>query len=299
MPATRPARPGSNTIIHTHPTTTEGTRQVLEGLKQMDGMAYPQTRHEGPSGQRLRGALPAAPAGSTTWMRSKLFDGLFALWTGVFGLAVPVLWLCGSPRPAIRSATRLWVRGALFGLRHVVGLRHVERGREHVPDEPCLIVANHQSTWETLASLLLFPDVAIVAKQELLAIPVFGWYLRKSPMIVIDRETGPKALREMIQQSQAALAEGRSVLVFPEGTRRQVSEPVAFKRGSEFLYTKLGVPVLPMALNSGHFWGVGGGSKHAGTITVAYGEPIAPGLSGAEFTRKAEAILESGKNAAR
>ncbi|MFC4172055.1 lysophospholipid acyltransferase family protein [Microvirga sp. GCM10011540] len=209
---------------------------------------------------------------------------------------MPVLWLCGSPNSAIRSATRLWVRGALFGLKYVVGLRHIEKGRQHVPDEPCLIVANHQSTWETLASLLLFPDVAVVAKQELLAIPVFGWYLRRSPMIVIDRETGPKALREMIQQSQAALSEGRFVLVFPEGTRRQVTDKVEFKRGAELLYARLGVPVLPMALNSGHFWSPGSTCKRSGTITVTYGELIPAGLPSAEFSRKAEEILEAGKD---
>jgi 1-acyl-sn-glycerol-3-phosphate acyltransferase len=250
---------------------------------------------DGASGQRLPGPVPATPAGSSTWVRSKLFDLLFALWTGLFGLAVPVLWLCGSPRPAVRSATRLWVRGTLFGLKHVVGLRHMEHGRERVPNIPCLIVANHQSTWETLASLLLFPDVAIVAKQELLAIPVFGWYLRRSPMIVINRETGPRALREMIQQSQAALSEGRSVLIFPEGTRRLPTDPVTFKRGAELLYTKLGVPVLTMALSSGHFWSPGNSCKRKGTIMVSYGEPIPAGLSGAEFTRRAEQILEADK----
>jgi len=245
---------------------------------------------------RPRGARPPVAAGSPAWLRSKLFDVLFALWTALFGLAVPVLWLCGSPPTAIRSATRMWVRGALFGLKHVVGLRYEERGRENIPREPCLIVANHQSTWETLASLLLFPDVAIVAKQELLAIPVFGWYLRRSPMIVIDRETGPKSLREMIQQSQSALAEGRSVLVFPEGTRRLVTDRVEFKRGAELLYAKLKVPVLPMALNSGDFWSPEERCKRSGVITVSYLEPILPGLPGAAFTHRAEDALESAKN---
>lgn len=251
---------------------------------------------EGATGQSLRKAFPVAPAGSLAWTRSKLFDLLFALWTGLFGLAVPLLWLCGSPQPAVRVATRVWVRGALFGLKHVVGLRHMEHGREHIPNEPCLIVANHQSTWETLAPLLLFPDVAIVAKQELLVIPVFGWYLRRSPMIVINREAGPKALREMIQQSQAALSEGRSVLIFPEGTRRLPTDPVTFKRGSELLYAKLGVPVLTMALNSGNFWSPGDSCKRKGTIMISYGQPIPAGLSGAEFTRRAERILEADKN---
>ena len=264
----------------------------------LDSTAHAQTHtaaREGAARLRFRRLFPAGPAGSLDWIRSKLFDLFLALWTALFGLAVPLLWLAGSPKRAIRTATRLWVRGALFGLKHIVGLRHVEHGREHIPAEPCLIVANHQSTWETLASLLLFPDVAIVAKQELLAIPVFGWYLRHSPMIVIDRGTGPKALREMIQQSQAALSGGRPVLIFPEGTRRLPTDPVIFKRGAELLYAKLGVPVLTMALNSGHFWSHGDSCKRTGTIMVSYGEPIPAGLSGAEFTRRAERILEADK----
>lgn len=229
-------------------------------------------------------------------LRSKAFDVFFALWTGVFGLAIPVLYLVGLPRAAVRAATRWWVRGTLAGLQRIVGLGHVERGREHRPDVPCLIVANHQSTWETLASLVLFPEVAIVAKQELLSIPVFGWYLRHSPMIIIDRETGSKALREMIDQSKAALAQGRSVLVFPEGTRKPVTDRVEFKRGAELLYAKLGVPVLPVAVDSGRFWGIDQPHKKAGVITVSYLEPIPPGLPGAEFTRLAEQRLEAEKN---
>lgn len=272
---------------------------MLGNIEQISSAAHAQPHDSasgGPTDQSQSGAVPAAHPSSLARVRSKLFDLTFAFWTALFGLAVPILWLCGSPKPAIRAATRLWVRGALFGLEHIVGLRYVERGRQHVPKEPCLIVANHQSTWETLASLVLFPDVAIVAKQELLTIPVFGWYLRHSPMIVIDRETGPKALREMIQQSQTALSQGRSVLVFPEGTRRLVTDKVEFKRGAELLYAKLGVPVLTVALNSGRFWRPGDSCKRSGIITVTYGEPIPAGLPSAVFSRRAEAILEAGKD---
>ncbi|WP_245435658.1 lysophospholipid acyltransferase family protein [Microvirga calopogonii] len=153
--------------------------------------------------------------------------------------------------------------------------------------------ANHQSTWETLAFLVLFPDVAIVAKQELLTIPVFSWFLRKSPMILIDRESGSKAIRKMVEESQAALAQGRSVLIFPEGTRRPASEPIEFKRGVEFLYAKLGRPVLPVALNSGHLWGPSRSYKRAGSISISYLDPIPPGLSARDFTRQAEQLLEA------
>ncbi|WP_244470902.1 lysophospholipid acyltransferase family protein [Microvirga massiliensis] len=187
----------------------------------------------------------------------------------------------------------MWARGVLIELKWIVGLTHVQRGQHNIPDEPCLIIANHQSTWETLAFLVLFPDVAIVAKQELLTIPVFSWFLRKSPMILIDRESGSKAVRKMIDESRAALAQGRSVLVFPEGTRKQATTRIEFKRGVELLYTKLDTVVLPVALNSGLFWEPGRGLKCAGAISVSYLSPIEPGLPGSEFTRRAEQLLEA------
>jgi 1-acyl-sn-glycerol-3-phosphate acyltransferase len=226
-------------------------------------------------------------------IRSKLFDIFLALWTALFTPALALLWLCGSPERGVRSASRLWARGILVGLNWLVGLTYVERGHHNIPDEPCLIIANHQSTWETLAFLVLFPDVAIVAKQELLTIPVFSWFLRNSPMILIDRESGPKAVRKMVEESRAALAQGRSVLIFPEGTRKPASEPVAFKRGVELLYSKLDRVVLPVALNSGHFWGPDRPFKRSGTIAVSYLDPIRPGLPGNEFTRRAEQLLEA------
>ena len=226
-------------------------------------------------------------------LKSRLFDAFLVGWTAWFALGVLIFWLVGSPRKAIRAATRLWVRGVLFGLKHVVGLDYVEVGRDLIPAKPCLIVCNHQSTWETLAFIALFPDVAIVAKQELLRIPIIGWYLRKSPMIIIDRESGSKALMAMLNESREALADGRSVLIFPEGTRMKVSEPIRFKRGVELLYAKLGTPVLPVLVNSGKFWGPSGSSKRGGTITVSYLPLVLPGMPAKLFVREAEAQMEA------
>lgn len=228
--------------------------------------------------------------------RSLVFQILWASWTALFGLTIPVLWLGRCSPRTIRRFTRIWARGVMGLLATAVGLRHVERGLDHTPAEPCLIIVNHQSTWETLAALVLFPDVAIVAKRELLRIPVMGWYLKHSPMIVIDRDEAAKALRQMAAASRAALAEGRSVLIFPEGTRAPVGAPVRFKRGVELLYRTLAVPVLPVATNSGRFWRLGGKSKMAGAIVVSILPPIAPGLGAAEFARKAEALLQAEKS---
>jgi 1-acyl-sn-glycerol-3-phosphate acyltransferase len=176
-------------------------------------------------------------------------------------------------------ATRYWARGVLFGLKHVVGLDHVEHRREVLPDEPSLIVCNHQSTWETIAFLLLIPDVTIIAKEERIRIPVFDWYLRRSPMIVIDREAGMRAMKTMADERRAALAQGRSVLVFPESTRGSGKNQMAFKRGVGMLYARLNAPVVPVAVNSGRFWGRDQPFKRPGTIIVSYRPPIAPGLS--------------------
>ena len=224
-------------------------------------------------------------------LRSACFNAYWAAWTALFLLPLLAFAASGAPARPIRAATRLWARGILFGLRGIVGLRYVEEGRERIPAEPCLIVANHQSAWETLAFLVLVPDVAIIAKRELVAIPVVGWFLRRSPMIIIDRANGTQALRTMIEESRAAVAAGRSVLIFPEGTRSAFGAPVQFKRGAELLYGKLGLPVLPVAVNSGLYWPSGSRSR-PGTVVVSYLAPLAAGLSAAAFMEGTERAIE-------
>lgn len=229
-------------------------------------------------------------------LRSGLFNLYWAVWTALFVVPLVVLAAVGCPTKPIRAATRLWARGILFGLSRVVGLRYVEEGRGHIPDEPCLIVANHQSAWETLAFLILVPNVAIVAKRELVAIPIVGWFLRRSPMIIIDRANGTQALRVMIDESRAAVAEGRSVLMFPEGTRNGIADPVQFKRGVELLYAKLGLPVLPVAVNSGLYWPHGGSRHHPGAVTVSYLPLLPPGLSGRAFLEGTQDAIDAELN---
>lgn len=224
-------------------------------------------------------------------LRSMAFDMVLVIWTMLFSIGILWFSLVGAREPSIRRATRIWARGLLLSLRWVVGLRHVELGQRNTA--PCLIVANHQSTWETLAFLVLFPDLAIVAKKELLRIPILGWYLRRSPMIIIDRESGRQSYSLMLAQSREAIAQGRSVLIFPEGSRKRPMDPVKLKRGAGLLYVQLGVPALPVAHNSGEFWTAGrSGPKLPGKITVSLLPQIAPGMSESEFTRLAETVLE-------
>jgi 1-acyl-sn-glycerol-3-phosphate acyltransferase len=226
-------------------------------------------------------------------MRSRVFSSLWTAWTAAFSLVLLVIWLAGTPERWVRAASRVWANGVLFLLKWVVGLSYVERGRENIPAKAYLVVANHQSTWETIASLVLFRDVAIITKQELLNVPIFGWFLRMSPMITIDRESGSKAIRKMIDEGTAALAQGRPVLIFPEGTRSEASAPVEFKRGVELLYTKLDAPVLPVAINAGTFWGIGQRTKSAGRITVTYLPPIPAGMPAQAAMKQAEQAIQA------
>lgn len=129
------------------------------------------------------------------------------------------------------------------GLRRIVGLLYVEEGRAHILPSPCLFVANRQSAWKMLAFLVSVSGAAIVAKRELLAIPWFGWFLRRSPMIVIDRADGTQALRTIIGGAREAVAAGRSVLAH-EGKRGAIGAPVRFKRGAKLFYGRLGPRLL-------------------------------------------------------
>jgi 1-acyl-sn-glycerol-3-phosphate acyltransferase len=225
-----------------------------------------------------------------TAVRSKAFDILLGGWTLLFGILIPALLFVGPKH--MRAVSRVWVAGVLGLLKYVIGLDHVVVGGENRPSQPCLIVCNHQSTWETIALLNIFPDVAIVAKEELLRIPIFGWYLRRSPMITIDRDFGTQALRRMVSGAREALGEDRPVLLFPEGTRKPPTEPIVFKRGTELVYGRLDAPVLPVVVNSGFFWGIDSKAKRPGTITVSFLPAIPAGLPGAEMVERAAAAME-------
>jgi 1-acyl-sn-glycerol-3-phosphate acyltransferase len=210
------------------------------------------------------------------YMRSKLFDALLVGWTLLLGAFIPILMLVQSPN-AVRYVSRLWSRGIIWGLRYIVGLTFAELNKERVPQGPKLFVCNHQSSWETLVFNVLIPDVAIVLKESLYRYPIVGWYLKYSPMIPLDRSAGAKALRNMCNEAKAAIDAGRSVLIFPEGTRTPIDETRKFNRGVELLYKQLDVTVVPIAINSGVFWSPVGFMKYAGNITVSYLEPIPPG----------------------
>lgn len=187
-------------------------------------------------------------------LRSFAFAVSATFWTLLFAPLIPLLTFAGRPGSIIRTLTRVWASGILGLIFLLAEVRYSVKGRLNVPEEPALIIVNHQSAWETIAALVLFPDVAIVTKRELLALPVIGWFLRHSPMIPIDRGQSASALRDMLAACRKEVTARRSVLIFPEGTRKPPGSPIEFKRGVELLYRSLAVPTLVVAHNAGNHW---------------------------------------------
>ncbi|GLK74102.1 1-acyl-sn-glycerol-3-phosphate acyltransferase [Ancylobacter dichloromethanicus] len=222
-------------------------------------------------------------------LRSTVFLLLLVVWTALLAVTIPYYALRNAP-PATRRFSRLWAGGVMAILR-LVGLSYRTVGGANRPAEPALYVGNHQSAFETIAAAVLIPDVAIVLKEELYRIPVFGWFLKRSPMIAIDRAGGASSVKKMFREGREASEHGRNLLIFPEGTRRAVDERADFHRGVLLLYKALDLPVVPMVHNAGLFWPARSFAIRPGTITVSYLPSIPPGLPDREFmARLSEAI---------
>jgi len=148
-------------------------------------------------------------------------------------------------------------------------------GQAHLPDEPSVVLANHQSAWETILFQTIFPGQSYLLKKELLWIPFFGWGLAANEPIAIDRSQKTKALKQLIAQGKERLNRGRWIIVFPEGTRMPVGQPGEFQAGGAYIACKAGVPVVPVAHNAGIFWSKGNAfGKKPGTVQVIIGPAI-------------------------
>ncbi len=224
-------------------------------------------------------------------LRSILFNLLFYLNLAILLIAaIPTMVM---PRGAILWVAKLWGRTSLWLLHAVCGIGVEWRGLEKIPHGGVLVAAKHQSMWETFALLTLFPDPTYVIKRELAWIPFFGWYTRRGGMIPVDRGAGKSALAGMMEPARAALAEGRQIIVFPEGTRRAAGAEPKYKFGIAHLYAEAGVPCVPIALNSGLFWPRRRFLRFPGTITVEVLDPIPPGLERSAFFTKLQEEIET------
>jgi len=226
--------------------------------------------------------------------RSFLFNVLFYVATALFVvLGSPLLF---TPRSWAMAALRLHSRTELWLLKHIVGLDFEVRGKDRLPEGACLVAAKHQSAWETFALIPLFRDPALLMKRELFWIPFHGWFSHKFGMIPVDREAGPSALRRMLHAARTRIEEGREIIIFPEGTRRPPGAAPDYKTGIVLLYNALGVPCVPVALNSGVFWRRRSCYRAPGTVIVEFLDPIPPGLPKDAFLARLQEAIETASN---
>jgi 1-acyl-sn-glycerol-3-phosphate acyltransferase len=230
-----------------------------------------------------------------TAIRSALFTTVFFVNTTLMLFAGMPVFYFGSERQSTRYA-QAWGRVTLFLLRLLAGIRVEVRGRENIPAGAALIAAKHQSAFETFALLPILADPTMVMKAELRRVPLFGAYSIAAGMILVDREKGGAALRDMVQRGREEAAKGRQIVIFPEGTRRPPGAPPAYQPGVALLYRGLDLPAVPVALNSGLYWPRRSFFKYPGTIVVEFLPPIESGLSSKEFLARVEAAIEGGSD---
>jgi 1-acyl-sn-glycerol-3-phosphate acyltransferase len=226
------------------------------------------------------------------WLRSALYALGLLVFTPLYTFIILLSYPCG---PMLRyRVIRLWSVAMLAWLRLTCGLTYRVIGAENIPDRAAIVLAKHQSAWETLALQSIFPPQVWVLKRELLRLPFFGWALALSSPIAIDRGTARQALKQLLDQGKERLAQGFFVVIFPEGTRIKPGQRGRYKVGGAWLATHTGVPVVPVAHNAGEFWGRNAFLKRPGTITVSIGKPIAPAsLKADDLSAQAEAWIEN------
>jgi 1-acyl-sn-glycerol-3-phosphate acyltransferase len=194
-------------------------------------------------------------------------------------------------RAGVRAVANRWARFHSACARIILGIRARVEG--NLPEGGVLVAAKHESMFETMEMPVLFPNPAVVMKRELARIPIWGWLAERYGMIPVDREGGAAALRLLMTATADAVAEGRPIVIFPEGTRVQHGEAPPLQPGFAGLYRALNLPIVPLALDSGRFWGRHLLGKRPGTVTFRFGEPIPPGLP----RREAEARVHAAINA--
>jgi 1-acyl-sn-glycerol-3-phosphate acyltransferase len=225
------------------------------------------------------------------WLRSTVFN--VCIWLMVIPFALLALLLIPMSAPKRSHIIAGWARFVMWWLALTCGLRYRVIGRENIPDQPCVVLAKHQSAWETIAFQAILPPQIWVLKRSLLRLPFFGWALWALKSIAIDRSAGREALKQLVSQGKDRLARGLWVVIFPEGTRTAPGERSKYHIGGAWLATHTGATVLPVAHNAGEFWRKNSLLKHPGIITVSIGPAInATGMKADELNKQVEDWIE-------
>ena len=223
-------------------------------------------------------------------LRSVAYNALFYLNLILHILiAIPTFLL---PRRAFMTIAKSWGRTS-NALLAVAGISVELRGREKIPPGALLVASKHQSFWEAFTLLTLFDDPAFIVKRELMWIPFFGWLLWKADQVPVDRRAKGGAIAGMMEHARAALAEGRQIVIFPEGTRTAPGAPPAYKSGLANLYAATDAACLPIALNAGVFWPRRKFLRYPGTIVLEVLDPIPPGLDRNAFAARVQDDIET------
>ena len=206
-----------------------------------------------------------------TWIRSWVYLIAFLTWT----ISASIICLPALLRTTWSlSVARMWLHGIMFLARTVVGVDCKIVGRENIPDGACVVAAQHQSSFETYRLFLELDRPIFVLKRELTHIPFVGWFMRRIGLIGIDRSAGASSMRTMLREAQAALDAGYQIIIFPEGTRTAPGTVKPYRPGVAALYAHCSAPIIPVALNSGYFWGKSRVLKTAGTIVFQFLPPF-------------------------
>lgn len=221
---------------------------------------------------------------------SSFFAAFQLLITPVFA----VIALLTFPLPALTRyrIITLWTRCVMWASRAICGIRYRVIGADNIPSEPCIILAKHQSAWETMGFQLIFPPQVWVLKRELLRVPFFGWGLAMLSPIAIDRSSRRQALQQLVDQGQQRLAAGFYIVIFPEGTRIAPGKRGKYRAGGARLAVQTGTPVLPVAHNAGLRWGKNAFLKYPGLITVSIGPLMHPDGDADSLARRVEDWIE-------
>ncbi|MGQ0660582.1 lysophospholipid acyltransferase family protein [Sphingosinicella sp.] len=222
-------------------------------------------------------------------IRSALFALIFYGWTVIAVLLSFPISLFGTG--AIRGWAHAWCRFHRVLARGLLGISSQVEGAP--PEGVALVAVKHQSMFETMEMVLLLDTPAVVLKRELADVPLWGWVVRRYGVIPVDRSGGAAALRRMMRAAEAAVAEGRPILIFPEGARAPVGTAPPLQPGFAGLYRALGLAIAPVAVNSGRLWPARRFVKRPGVVTFRFGETIAPGLKRGEVETAVRAAINA------
>jgi len=226
------------------------------------------------------------------FLRSLLFMAVLIVITPPVVLVLLLLfWM---PARFRRQLVMVWVHAAHWLIRYLLRIEQRVIGAENIPAAPCVIMSKHQSAWETIVLQTIFPSTAFVYKRELHWLPFFGWGLALMPFVGIDRSAGKEALNQVADRGKQRLAEGYSVIIFPEGTRVAPGHKKRYKIGGAYLAVRSGALVVPVAHNAGELWRRKAFLKRPGLVTVSIGPAIDPaGLTAEDINLRVENWIES------